>query len=87
MNAMLACWPSPGWPYPDPELQRLRRLKEQRQREEEKAELRRWLRDHGVVDPCFPPCSPWVPVPVFPVEPRWPYPGPIQVGDVVRQIR
>jgi len=36
------------WPCPDYELERLRRLQERTRIEEQKQEIREWLRRHGV---------------------------------------
>lgn len=71
-------WPSPCCP-PDYELERLRRLREQAEREAEKERLRRWLREHGVDPSPSCPCQPII-------RPRLPC-GPLRVEDVLRQVR
>ena len=79
------CWPNPCLPWEDPELERLRRLKQQREVGEEKARLREWLRRHGMPQtPCCPP-----PFPIVPLRPA-PLPCPMVhrpcIGDVLRRI-
>lgn len=87
------CWPPPTpWPSPwsrfDPELERLRRLRDHQEREEEKERLRDWLRRHGVPEDRICPRPfpvPLVPLPVVPLAPCPPArPG---VHDILRRIR
>lgn len=76
------CWPCPS-PWEDPELERLRRLKQQREVEEEKARLREWLHRHGMPQPSIPPCPL---LPCWPPSPRPAKPYSPSVEDVLRRI-
>lgn len=79
------CWTTPWSPCPwsDPELERLRRMKQQREIEEEKQRLRDWLWRHGMpVEPAPIPC----PMPFCPPLPSAPRPHP-GIQDVLRRIR
>lgn len=69
-----------GWPGPDAELERLRRLKEAALREEEKQRLRDWLRQHGVQ----PDPAPWPGLPL-PCPIARPCP-PLSLKDVLRRL-
>ena len=78
-----ACWPHP-FPWEDPELERLRQMKRQREAEEEKERLREWLRRHGMPRP--PICPPFPIVPLVPAPVPCPMPYRPCVGDVLRRI-
>ncbi len=85
--AITTTWPSicQPWPYPDPELDRLRRMQERQRVEEEKEAIRQWLRRHGVPEYQISP-APFVPTPCLPMHPTCPRPAFPSVGDVLRRI-
>lgn len=83
------CLPAPGhcmtWPY-DPELERLRRLQERTRIEEQKQDIREWLRRHGVAEREICP-TPFMPFALPKSPPLGGKAAPPSVQDVLKRIK